>query len=70
MELIVYSLPHCMQCSSLKRRFLKENIDFEEVINEDLLMNLSRETGIMTAPIVEDEGFYFDYHQIIKKCGI
>lgn len=68
--MIVYSLPHCAQCKALKRKLESANIDYEEVINEELIMDLSKETGIMTAPIVEVDEEYFDYYQITKKYGI
>ena len=45
-------------------------MDYEEVVNEELLLNLSKEMGIMTAPIVQDNEEYFDYYQITKKYGI
>jgi len=75
--LIVYSLPHCAQCKALKRKLESANINYEEVIDEELLLNLSKETGIMTAPIVEvdgpsieDSSTFLDYYQTLQKYGI
>jgi glutaredoxin len=75
--LIVYSLPHCTQCKALKRKLESANIDYEEVINEEFIMDLSKETGIMTAPIVEVDGpsiedpsIFLDYYQTLQKYGI
>jgi len=68
--LIVYSLPLCAQCRALKKKLESANIEYEEVINEELIMDLSKETGIMTAPIVEVDEEYFDYYQTLQKYGI
>ena len=68
--MIVYSLPNCSQCKALKRKLESANINYEEVIDEELLLNLSKETGIMTAPIVEVDEEYFDYYQTLQKYGI
>lgn len=67
---VVYSLPLCSQCRAIKKKLTNANIEFEEIVDEERIISLSKETGIITAPIIEVEGVFYDYSQIIKKYEV
>jgi len=69
-KVTVYSLPLCAQCRALKKKFMDANIGFEEIIDEERIIALSKETGIMTAPITEIKGEFYDYHRVVEKYGV
>lgn len=65
----VYSLPHCSQCKKLKKKLEECNIQFEEIIDENLILELAKKTSIFTAPICEENGEYFDFSSTIKRVS-
>lgn len=67
---IVYSLPLCSQCRALKKKLTIAGIEFEEIVDEERIISISEKTGIMTAPITEVGGKFYDYFQIVEKYGV
>jgi len=53
--MIVYTLPTCHECHALKRKLEEDGIEFEERDADEYIDVLSK-TGLMSLPIIEEDG--------------
>lgn len=56
----IYSLPNCTNCKLVKEFLLQKKIPFEEICDEEKIIELGEKYNIFTAPILEINGEFFD----------
>ena len=61
MKVILYST-HCPKCNVLSKKLEQNNIEYETIDNEDIMIN----KGFMTAPMLEVDGELMDFSAAIK----
>lgn len=70
MDITVYSMPHCNQCKMLKRKLDEREINFLDVEDENKVVELGQQYNIMSAPVVEIDGEFFNMQQAGRKLGL
>ena len=60
-KIILYSIPNCPQCSTVKSLFKMNNVIYEEVMNIDLM----KSKGFMSAPMLEVNNQPMCYEEIL-----
>jgi len=66
MNITIYGTPTCCNCKSFKRWLDEKNYSYTYVEDMDKLMEISSNTNILTAPIVEINSEYMNYDNAKK----
>jgi glutaredoxin len=66
-EIVIYETPNCPKCKNIKQVLDRMRIPYGVVDDELEVLELSKETGITTAPIIEFNGTYHcDFNTAMK----
>lgn len=57
----LYKKPQCPKCSVLEKKLVSKGVDFTVVEDEAATAEIGRREGILSAPILEVNGEYFDF---------
>ena len=64
MKIVLHST-HCPKCNVLKAKLNKNNINFEENNDIELMM----QKGFTTAPVLEIDGVAYGFKEAVKWIG-
>ena len=65
----IYSKENCKQCELIKTKLKEKELEFEEIKDENKLMELAREYRIMSAPIIIWNELVLDFRKTIEKIN-
>lgn len=66
----VYSKENCNNCEMVKNKLKDSNIAFEEIHDENKMMEIGSDNGIFSAPIIQIDNEYYSGIDAIKKLGL
>ena len=52
---------NCPKCIVLEKKLNNKNINYDKVEDIEKILEVAKEQGIVTAPILEIDGEYFDF---------
>lgn len=58
---------NCPRCKVIEAKLKKTGVDFDIVTDVDKVVEVGKKAGIMSAPILEKNGVYFDFVSAIKE---
>lgn len=64
-KIVLYTV-NCPKCKVLALKLRQKNINFETVSDVDEVVEIGREHGIASAPILQIDSDYLDFSQAIK----
>ncbi len=64
-KIVLYTV-NCPKCKVLELKLGQKNIDFEIVDNQDVVVDIGRQHGITSAPILMVNSDYLDFSRAIK----
>lgn len=57
---------HCPRCRILEIKLKQSNLEFETIDDEDTVVSVGREHGIVGAPFMEADGEYLKFEDAVK----
>ena len=57
---------HCPRCRILEMKLKQSNLEFETIDDEDTVVSVGREHGIVGAPFMEVDGTFMKFEDAVK----
>ena len=57
---------HCPRCRIIEMKLAQKKIDFTMVDDEDKVIAAGKERGILSAPILEADGKFYNFNDAVK----
>jgi hypothetical protein len=64
-KIVLYTV-NCPKCKVLEMKLRQKNIDFKTVSDADKVVEIGKQHGISSAPIMQIDSDYLDFSQAIK----
>jgi len=57
---------HCPNCKALESMLQKNGLEYEEIEDKDVIVEVGRANNILSAPILEVDGVFYKFADALK----